>query len=142
MLSCPLGWFWELTLLFPQVVGFVGISKGLVEDGIQPFVDLCSLRFQPSNLVKSQRAVPDRSRLKLLLNGAGMSCSWGSRASKHRPWGVAAQQCELPSSPTCLSKAADETWSRFQPNCSPGVGIPSPSRRINPLLSLWKREQQ
>lgn len=52
--SCSLGRFWELTWLFPLVVDFVGIHKGLVGDRVQLFVDFCSFRFQRSDLVESQ----------------------------------------------------------------------------------------
>lgn len=54
MFSCSLGRFWELTWLFPLVVDFVGIHKGLVGDRVQLFVDFCSFRFQRSDLVESQ----------------------------------------------------------------------------------------
>lgn len=37
---------------------------------------------QPSDLAESGRATLDRWVLKRLINSAGKSCSWGSRASK------------------------------------------------------------
>lgn len=40
--------------------------QGVAGDGIQPFMDLCSLRFQPSSLAGSRSAIPERCRWKLL----------------------------------------------------------------------------
>lgn len=122
--------------------------QGVVGDGIQPFMDLCSLRFQPSSLAGSRSAIPERCRWKLLQQAIRMSCFWGSRVRRHPSGGcwlgtaLEPSSAKLPSSSTRLSKSTDETWSSFQSNCSFRVGIPSPAGRINPLLSLWKRVQQ
>lgn len=83
----------------PTCDGVYWNVQGVAGDSIQPFMDLFSLKFQPSNLPGSQKAIPGRCRWKSLQQDIGMSCFWGSRVSRH-PSGVLAghhtpaQQCQ------------------------------------------------
>ena len=113
--------------------GAFGFYKGLVGDRNQLFVDLCSWRFQPSDLVESQRAVPESYRLKLLLNGAGRAALGApERASlPGRSLGTAFELsgAELPSPPT-------HRWNleQFPVKLQPWSGNPQPCKELKSIL--------
>lgn len=130
-------WGAEAALL--QVMGFFGIYKGYVGARIQLFLDPF---LQPSDLAESQRATCDRWVLERLINSTGMSCSWGSRASKplflHITWMLHFSSAVLssprlpPTFPSLLMKLGAVSLQQESPALQGG----------QIFSSLWKRAQQ